>query len=602
MIRRAVVRQASAKSVSNARATTAPPPKSHQAATAGKGRGGERLASRVLGYLPLGVAVIDADARLLFWNEQAASLFGVPPVSAGRSPLLTEVLAGIANLTSQQRDAIVAFGAAHIAAGDRVEPESFLRISPGRNSRIVIQMRGIGSGQWMVVIDDGKLAAASGRSGLARDGGVAWIDALTGLSNRRHFNEVLRGLVDNPSLASKHSVLMIDLDRFKAVNETLGHPIGDALLCLVARRLRREAREDDLLVRLGGDEFVILMTNGERAEPLATRVVEILSRPFLVEGHIVQISASVGIAQCTEPGTSADDLMRYAELALYDAKSAGRRTWRVFDPAMAARAHARRELETGLRKALAMGELSLAYQPQLNVRTQTLTGFEALLRWTHPTLGEISPTVFIPMAEEIDCIVALGEWVLKTACREAARWPAPLSVAVNVSPRQLQDSARLAGAVEAALQASGLAPDRLELEITESGLLSTDAHVLNALHRLHASGVHIAMDDFGTGYSSLSQLRSFPFDKIKIDQSFVADLGVEVEAVAVIRAIAALGAGLGMTTIAEGVETADQAALAEAQGCTDIQGYLLSRPIPAEEIGAFLSQHVPAPDKVPPTG
>jgi diguanylate cyclase (GGDEF)-like protein len=563
---------------------------------------GGRLANAMLAHLPLAIAVIDGDSRLIFWNEKAAALFGVPPMMAADAPALADILAGVANLTAQQRDRIVAFGASHIAAGDRAEPESWLRLSLGRHRRITIQVRGLGSGRWMLVIDDGKMAAAAGRNGASQDGGDAWLDPLTGLSNRRHFNQVLRSLVDTASAGSKHTVLMIDLDRFKPINDALGHPVGDALLCLVAQRLRRETREEDLLVRLGGDEFVILLANGDRAEVLAKRVVDLLSRPFLVEGQIANISASVGVARFPEDGPSADDLMRHADLALYNAKSAGGHTWRGFEPNLAAEANARRELETDLRKALVLGELSLAYQAQINIRTRAVTGFEALLRWTHPTRGDVSPVQFIPVAEDIGCIIALGEWVLKTACQEAAGWPAPLTVAVNVSPRQLADSERLFNAVQAALQASGLAPERLELEITETSLLSPDAHVLDILHRFRATGIRIAMDDFGTGYSSLSQLRSFPFDKIKIDRSFIATLGIEDDAAVVIRAIAALGVGLGMTTTAEGVETAEQAALVAADGCTDIQGYLISRPIPATEIEALLRRHAVALEKFSITG
>jgi diguanylate cyclase (GGDEF)-like protein len=573
----------------------------NQGLSVARARADGRLAHKVLGLLPLGVAVIDADLQLWFWNEQAADLFGVPPQMAAGMPPLGEILAGIRHLTARQRDGIAAFAAAQIAAGDRAEPESCLRISLRRDHRLAIQIRGIGSGRWMLIIDDGRLAVTAGPN-RPPDGGVAWLDPLTGLNNRRHFNQVLRDLAETASSGTGHTVLTIDLDRFKAINDTLGHPIGDALLCLAAKRLRQETREDDLIARLGGDEFVILIASGERAEPLAARMIEVLSRPFLVEGHVANIGASIGIAGFAAGETSADDLMRYAELALYDAKSAGGGTWRVFDPAMAAQAQARRELETALRKALTMGELSLVYQPQLNVRTQTLTGFEALLRWTHPTLGQVSPTTFIPVAEEIGCIVALGEWVLKTACQEATRWPAEISVAVNVSPRQLGDSERLAAAVQSALQSSGLPPERLELEITEGAMLSTDPHVLETLHRFRANGIRIAMDDFGTGYSSLSQLRSFPFDKIKIDRSFVAALGFNGEAAAMIQAIATLGAGLGMTTIAEGVETAHQAALVGAHGCTDIQGYLISRPIAAAAVDAFLSRYARTGHQVEPTG
>ena len=563
-----------------------------------RGESAGALANAVLSHLPLAVAVVDADTRLVFWNEQSACLFGAPSLKAADKPALADVLAGVGNLTPNQRDRIVSFSATHIAAGDRAGPESCLRILLARDQRITVQVRGIGRGRWMLLIDDDKSAFAAGRASAAQAQGDAWLDPLTGLSNRRHFNQVLRDLVDNASSDARHTLLMIDLDRFKPINDTLGHPTGDALLCLVARRLRRETRDGDLVVRLGGDEFVILLPGGERAEPLASRLIDVLSRPFLVEGQIANISASVGISHFPEHGSSADDLMRHADLALYDAKSVGGRAWRVFEPVMAAQARAKRELETDLRKALTLGELSLAYQAQFNVQKQVLTGFEALLRWNHPTRGTVPPGLFIPIAEEIGCILALGDWVVKTACNEAARWPAPLSVAVNVSPRQLEDRDRLFNTVVAALKGSGLAPERLELEITESSLLAQDGHVADTLHRLRGLGIRIAMDDFGTGYSSLSQLRSFPFSKIKIDRSFVSGLGLDGEATGLIRAIAALGAGLGMTTIAEGVETAEQAALVQADGCTDIQGYLISRPIPAAEIDALLGQYAPAADNI----
>ncbi len=561
-----------------------------------RARGGSTaaLAASVLSHLPLAVAVIDAQARLLLWNDQAAGLFGVPPAMAAEKPALADILSRVPNLTPHQQERIVAFSENHIAAGDRTEQESCLRISLGRDRRIAIQVRGIRHRRWMLVIEQEKKAVAAGRIAPAQGDTEAWLDPLTGLSNRRHFNQVLRDLVDKARPDCRLTLLMIDLDRFKPINDTLGHPTGDALLCLVAQRLRRETRNEDLAVRLGGDEFVILLPNGERAEPLANRIVDVLSRPFLVEGHIANISASVGISRFPEHGASADDLMRHADLALYEAKSIGGRAWRAFEPAMAAQARAKRELETDLRKALTLGELSLVYQAQFNVQRQVLTGFEALLRWNHPVRGTVSPVLFIPVAEEIGCILALGEWVLKTACKEAARWPAPLSVAVNVSPRQLEDRDRLFNTVVAALKASGLAPERLELEITESSLLAQDGLIADTLHRLRDLGIRIAMDDFGTGYSSLSQLRSFPFSKIKIDRSFVSSLGLVGEATGLIRAIAALGAGLGMTTIAEGVETAEQAALVEADGCTDIQGYLISRPIPAADIDALLSRYAPA--------
>lgn len=458
-------------------------------------RGGAdgRLANAMLAHLPLAIAVLDVESRLVFWNEQAAGLFGVAPPKVADAPSLMAILTGIANLTFHQRDRIIAVTNAQIAAGDRVEPESWLRISLGRDRRITIQVRGIGSRHWMLVIDDGTISMAAGQRGSAQTGSDAWLDPLTGLANRRHFNETLRTLADNAAPDSRHTLLMIDLDRFKPVNDTFGAAVGDALLCLVAQRLRRETREEDLLVRLGGDEFAILLTNGERAEALATRVVDILSRPFLVAGQIAHVGASVGIARFPEHGASVDHLMRNAELALYDAKSTGGGTWRVFEPTVATKARARRDLETDLRKALLLGEMSVAYQARFHVGTQTLTGFEALPCWNHPTRGAVSSGQFIPVAGDIGCIAALSEFVLKTACEEAARWPAPLTVAVTVSPRQLTDGEHLFDAIQAALHASGLAPERLELVMAEGALPAPEASVLAILQRLRAVGVRVAM-------------------------------------------------------------------------------------------------------------
>lgn len=568
------MREVWAKSASDGRAGSVPPSRVKPRLSAPSGKSANRMASAALARLPLGVAVIDADARLVYWNEQAAGLFGVPPLMATGLPALHAILAAIPRLTPQQRDRIVTFCATHIEAGDRTEPESFLRLSLARDHRLAIQIRGIGNRRWMLVIDDGSNAAATGRT-VATAGGDAWVDPLTGLSNRRHFNRILADRLAGDGPDARHTVLVIDLDRFTSVNDTFGRPIGDALLCLVAERLRREVRDDDLVGRLGGDEFVVLIRSGDRAEPLAARVVANLAHPFLVEGHIAHIGASIGIAEYTGPDITADELMRCAELALYDAKTVGRGTWRFFDSARAARAQGRRDMETGLRKAVAMGELSLVFQLQLNIRTQALTGAEALLRWHHPTFGDVSPDIFIPLAEETGCIVELREWALRTACQEATAWPLPLSVAVKVSARQLDNSDRLAATVQAALQASGLAPGRLELEIVDSAMLSKETHVLDTLHRLHEAGVHITMDNFGTSAAPAS----FPFDRIKLDRSFVADLGDDVDAVAAARAGIAPDGG-------------DHA----PQG----QDPWLTAPIGAAEINAFLRRFVPAPDNIPP--
>jgi diguanylate cyclase (GGDEF)-like protein len=413
-------------------------------------------------------------------------------------------------------------------------------------------------------------------------------DPLTGLGNRRAFNEAIEHALQGSEDGGVVALLMIDLDRFRMVNETLGHLIGDALLCLVARRLRQSTRGTELVCRLDSDEFAVLVRNGGDAETLADRLVDVLGRPFLIKGQVATIGASIGIARASLKDGTAVDLMRHADLALHSAKRAGRQRWHAFDPSMAQRAEARRNLETDLRKALKMGEFQLVYQPQLNIRTHTVTGVEALLRWHHPTLGVVSPDTFIPIAEDIGAIVAIGEWVLRTACCEAMDWPGAPRVAVNVSPLQFEDGHRLFAAVQRALSASGLAPGRLELEITESTLLRTDQGVLETLHRLRALDIRVAMDDFGTGYSSLGQLMAFPFDKIKIDQSFIRGTASQVGGAAVVRAIAALGSSLGMTTIAEGVETQEQALLVQSDGCTDIQGYLIGRPIPGDEVTAML--------------
>lgn len=411
-----------------------------------------------------------------------------------------------------------------------------------------------------------------------------WADELTGLANRRTFRDCLAAALENGAPA----VVMVDLDRFKPVNDSLGHPVGDALLCIVAQRLRSAVREEDVVARLGGDEFAVLLRVGATAERLAERIVDLLGRPYLVDGHLVTISASVGVAAGPRDGADATTLIRNADLALLDAKGAGRRTVRVFRTALCERAQARVAMEAELRRAIALRQLEVHYQPQVNLGSGRLVGFEALVRWRHPERGLVPPGEFIPLAEEIGYIVPLGEWVLRAACQEAAGWEGDLTVAVNVSALQLEDGARLLRAVAAALEATGLPGARLEIEITESALARNEGHAAQVLHALRALGVRVSMDDFGNGYSSLSQLRSFPFDKLKLDRSFVANLSESEEAAALVRAIASLGASLGMTTTAEGVETDEQAGLIRANGYTDMQGYLISRPVQAGDVPALI--------------
>ena len=418
-------------------------------------------------------------------------------------------------------------------------------------------------------------------------------DALTGLADRRQFRERLAAaLATSPGGAGEGpGVLLIDLDRFKAVNDALGHPVGDALLQSAGRRLRSALRPGDVAARLGGDEFAVLLGRPrdgaggrEAVAAVAARLVELLARPYVVRGQVAIIGASIGVALAPEDGTDPDTLLSRADLALYQSKGQGRGRYSFFAPELQARAEARRALELGLRAALPRGEFALHYQPQLDLGTRRLSGFEALLRWQRPGIGLVPPNDFIPLAEEIGLIGGIGAWVLRTATAEAARWPAPLSVAVNVAPQQFQDG-RLVGNVRDTLAAAGLPGERLELEITESALLEDGGWgTMGQLQALKTMGVRISLDDFGTGYSSLSQLRSFPFDRVKIDRSFADDA-------AVVRAVAALGASLGMRTTAEGVETAAQLERIRAEGCTEAQGYLLGRPVPASELPEVIRRY-----------
>jgi diguanylate cyclase (GGDEF)-like protein len=425
-------------------------------------------------------------------------------------------------------------------------------------------------------------------------------DMLTDLPNRVLLHEKMAEGLDRVA-ARMHSmaVLCLDLDDFKTVNDTLGHPIGDKLLRAVAERLAGAVRETDTVARLGGDEFAILHSEADRhsSEALARRLVDALATPVVIDGHEINTGISIGVAVAPDHGMAGDHLMKCADLALYHAKAAGRGTFRFFEPDMDARIQARRALERDLRQALTSGSFELAYQPQVNLATNELTGMEALLRWTRPGSGPVPPAEFIPIAEETGLIVPLGEWVLRTACAEAARWPDHIRVAVNLSPAQFRGRG-LVAMVTHALAASGLPPRRLELEITEAVLLRDDETIRAMLHQLRALGVRISMDDFGTGYSSLSYLRSFPFDKIKIDRSFISDIDRNRDNVAIIQAVARLGASLGIETTAEGIETHDQLELVRSAGCTEVQGYLVSPPCSAamafDLIGNFLRDEAAA--------
>jgi diguanylate cyclase (GGDEF)-like protein len=421
---------------------------------------------------------------------------------------------------------------------------------------------------------------------------LAHYDALTDLPNRALFHERLRQEIAQTAADRQLAVLYIDIDEFKSVNDSLGHMIGDELLKSVALRLSACIEGSDFVARLGGDEFAIVKTgvrDSSDVADLAARALDTIRAPYDCLGHQVTSDASIGIALVPQHGTDLDQILKNADLAMYAAKSAGRRTWRFFEPAMDAHVRARRVLETDLRKAIADEALEVYYQPCLSLLNNRITGCEALVRWRHPERGMVSPAEFIPIAEETGLINELGEWVLAKACAEATAWPEGINLAVNVSPVQFK-SGTLALKIVAALAASGLPANRLELEITEAVLIRDDDAALEILHQLRAIGVRIALDDFGTGYSSLSYLQRFPFDKIKIDRCFVNDLA-EAGGSSIVQAVVNIAAARHMTTTAEGVETKRQQELLRALGCTEMQGYLFSAPKPAEQVREILFAH-----------
>ncbi|ABD06867.1 diguanylate cyclase/phosphodiesterase [Rhodopseudomonas palustris HaA2] len=420
---------------------------------------------------------------------------------------------------------------------------------------------------------------------------MAHHDGLTNLPNRALYQERLQQALEQArGGGGRVAVLCIDLDLFKNVNDSFGHPMGDRLLRCVADRLRAQIGGNDLVARLGGDEFAVVLASvasPNEASDVAARLIELVSAPYDMDGLEVVIGASIGIALAPGDGDDCDVLMRSADMALYRAKAAGGGCHHFFEKEMDRQAQRRRDMERDLRHAFARGEFDLHYQPLIDLAEDRVSGFEALLRWHHPERGMVSPADFIPIAEDIGLIVGLGEWVLRQACLEAARWPNDVKIAVNLSPVQFR-SRNLVQVVISALAQSGLSPRRLELEITESLFLADSEANLATLHQLRSLGVRISMDDFGTGYSSLSYLRSFPFDKIKIDRSFVKDLTERPDCLAIVRAIAGLGRSLNITTLAEGVETVEQLDALRAEGCHEVQGFLFSPARPAAEIAGLL--------------
>ncbi|MEI8151920.1 MAG: EAL domain-containing protein [Hyphomicrobiales bacterium] len=427
----------------------------------------------------------------------------------------------------------------------------------------------------------------------ARVAYMAHHDALTSLPNRILLRVRMEQMIaDLRRDARGFAVFCVDLDNFKWVNDTLGHPFGDLLLQGVSARLRAELRGQDTVARLGGDEFAILQADVGKPEdvsPLLARLLAVINEPFDLEGHLVTVGASVGVALAPHDGDDPDRLLKNADMALYRAKAEGKGGFRFFESEMDARVQARRRLEMDLRGAIKDEAFEVHYQPLVSLANGEVRSLEALIRWPHPEHGMIPPSDFIPVAEETGLIAQIGLFVLRRACADAAQWPDGIKVAVNLSPMQFK-SGNLLQAVLDALRDAGLAPSRLELEITETLLLDKSEMVIATLHALRALGVQISMDDFGTGYSSLSYLRSFPFDKIKIDRSFVNDIGANADSQAIVRAIVSLGTSLGIKITAEGVKTESGLAYLKAEGCTEGQGFLFSKAQPQAAILALLEK------------
>jgi diguanylate cyclase (GGDEF)-like protein len=452
----------------------------------------------------------------------------------------------------------------------------------GRVINIVDQP--MAGGGWLVTHED----ISERRRAEEKIAYMAQHDALTDLANRTKFTERIDyELTRARRTGGGFAVLIVDLDHFKDVNDSLGHPVGDLLLRAVGARLRKATRDTDTVARIGGDEFAVLQpldsASIDNVIALSKRILHSVSAPYELEEHEINIGASVGIALAPQDGDEPGLLIRNADLALYRAKTDGRNDYRFFEQAMDVEARSRHALEADLRRALANSEFDVFYQTVFSVESGEISGAEALVRWHHPTRGMVRPDEFIPLAEEIGLIVPIGEWVLRTACLQAVKWPPHLKLAVNLSPAQFKRG-NLMAVVRGALAESGLAPERLELEITESVLLTQNAYNLALLRGLKTIGVAIVLDDFGTGFSSLSYLRMFPFDTIKIDRSFVSDMSTREDCAAIVSAVTALSKSLGIRTTAEGVETREQFELLRAVGCTLAQGFMFSRPLPAAEL------------------
>ena len=532
-----------------------------------------------------GLCMFDPKGRLVICNAPYARIYNLPDELVRPGTPLETILdrlfeTGIHPSDYASRDEYVAWRQGVIARGQYEKNV----VEYGQRT-ILMQHHPMKDGGFVSTHED----ITEQRQQEARIQHLARHDALTELPNRAQFLDEMANTEAMIERGDKVAVLCIDLDHFKSVNDTLGHSIGDKVLKQASARLWGTTRETDLLARLGGDEFALLLRPIEKpsdAAIIAERIVKTMTSPFSIDGHQIAIGASVGIAIAPQDGETTDVLMKNADLALYRAKSEGRSTFHFFEKEMDAAIQKRRSIESGLRAALQLNELRVVFQPLVGLKENKVTCLEALLRWNHDG-KDISPGEFIPIAEETGLIVPIGEWVLREACNTAVMWPSDARVAVNLSPVQFKNK-RLFEVIHSILGETGLPPTRLELEITESLMLNDNEQTLQTLHRLRAIGIRISMDDFGTGYSSLSYLRAFPFDKIKIDRSFMRDLESRGDSLAIIKAVIGLGHSLGMSTTAEGVETEEQLRAVREQGCNEVQGFLFSPPLPPAALANLL--------------
>ncbi len=533
------------------------------------------------------LCMFDADRRLIVCNMPFVKLFGIDAGAARPGTSLSNLMSAISLAGSFSKSGFETFSKEERGFGAARRSGTFSHEdSNGRTLSVTHQT--MSDGGWVATYEE----LTEQRRVAARISYLAQHDALTGLPNRLKFHHRLSELLAAMrSDADGFSVLCVDLDHFKTINETLGHAAGDRLLEIVTSRLQHCASQGDLIARLGSDEFAILLQSADESEAaqLARRVIETLCQPYDLLGQRAVISASIGIARSAFGMTDADDIIKHADTALREAKKEGDAAFRFFAPEMDVKLQARRKIELDLRDALANQQLEVFYQPIVDLASNRQLGFEALLRWQHPVRGMVSPVDFIPIAEELGLIEEIGRWVLRQACADAQTWPDLLRVSVNLSPLQFKGDNAVESVI-AALHSSGLAPDRLDLEVTESVLLLESDSVVKALHQLRDLGVHVTLDDFGTGYSSLSYLRSFPFEKIKIDQSFIRQMPTRPDCRTIVNAITSLAHQLGMRATAEGVETSWQLDQVRDAGCNEVQGYFYSRPMPSQDVPAYLQR------------